>query len=187
MPNVVIWIIFGILIAVLVGFMVISWVRDKKKTKEITRKKIELRSKKAQKSKELAVRINLIIEKNEIEVKKVISQTSKFKMKNINFLSKSLLNKIKKDKIFKLLYVNSTQDDLEEEKQKGKKEETEMAKNLDVLINTKSNMWKKSCQKEIEFFKKLDLEFQKSEEYQEYYASEKADIDKVFDEAEFAQ
>lgn len=187
MSNYVVWTIFGILIAILIVFMVISFYKDKKKNKEIIRKKIELKSKKGQKSKELSVRINLIIEKNEIEVAKVIALNSDFKMKNVNFISKNLLTKIKKDKMFKLLYVNPEELEEKEKEEKNLKEESEMSKNLDILISTKSNMWSKRCKDQIVFFKKLDADFQSSEEYQKFYDSQKKDIEKVFHEAQFAK
>ncbi|MGL4343337.1 MAG: MHJ_0274 family protein [Metamycoplasmataceae bacterium] len=171
MNDWIVWVIFGILIVGLIVFMLFSFIKDKKKNKEIFRKKIELKKATEKTSKELAVKIKIIIEKNNQEVQNFIPSIGNIKMKDINFLTRKMLKEIKESKMFKLIYLKEQSNKV-------------FVDSLDVLIETKSNLWEKKCQNEINYFFNLEKEFQKFPEYNDILTKEKEIVDKRFNEIE---
>lgn len=143
MNNWVVWLIFGLLIVGLVGFLVFSFIKDKRKNKKIIQKRIELRRATAKTSKELAIRIYTLIEMNDEFLKEVQPGFSKVKMKNVNATSRNFLKEIYDSKAFKTLYIESDEAD------------PMYSKNIKNLIDTSSNLWTKYCQEEILYFKKF--------------------------------
>lgn len=172
MNDMVIWIIFGSLILFLVGFMAYSFARDKKRNKELLKKKIELNKNKEKKSKEISVLINSIIKRNQLEVDKVSALNSKLKMKQVNQHSKKMLSDIRKEKIFKIMYL------IREDNEK----EHELVGYIDSLIATKSNMWVKKCNNSLKYFEDLDLKFQSNDEYETFKKESEELVNRSFDE-----
>lgn len=143
MNNVATWIIFGLLFAAVVGFLVFTFFNDKRKKTKLMKKRIELRRATSKTSKELAIRIYTLIEINNEYVDKVIPGISKIKMKNVNLASRNFLKDIYDSKSFKVLYVESEDAD------------PAYSENMKNLIDTKSNLWSKYCLDEIGYFKKF--------------------------------
>lgn len=148
-----IWVLFAAIIAALVGFLIYSFVRDKKKNRNTTKQILELKIKTSQSSKELSLKISMTIDENEKMIKKVIPGKSKINMQSVNRASKDLLQQIYESKVFKTIYINSS--DVDEN----------FAINLKKIIDTKSNLWSKYCAKEIEYFKNFDSELSQEENF----------------------
>ncbi len=163
MNSWVIWLIFGLLIAALIGFLVFSFLKDKRKNKKIVQKRIELRRATVKTAKELAIKIYTLIEINEENLKKVIPGKSDIKMKNVNSTARYFLKDVYDSKAFRVLYIESEDAD------------PKYAKNIKKLIDTNSNLWDKYCKDEILYFKKFHDELKDSDNFKEI-KNETADI-----------
>ncbi|MGL4183579.1 MAG: MHJ_0274 family protein [Metamycoplasmataceae bacterium] len=167
MDNWIVWLIMGLLIALLVGFMVFSFLKDKKRNKEIFKKKLELKRVTEKNTKVISVKVTMIIEKNKQELENFISSIGNKKMKDINNASRDLLKNIRNSKEFKLIYIKGESNPL-------------MVSNIDALINVKSNLWEKKCKENIEFFSLLNEELKNDPSYQTIVQEEKEKIDNRF-------
>ncbi len=154
MNNIATWIIFGILFAAVVGFLVFTFLNDKRKKNKIIKKRIELRRATSKTSKELAIRIYTLIEINNEYVNKVVPGISKIKMKNVNLSSRNFLKDIYDSKSFKVLYIDSNEAD------------PMYGQSMKNLIDTKSNLWNKYCLDEINYFKKFHDELRNDENFE---------------------
>lgn len=170
MPNWVTWLIFGLVILALVGFLVFTFVKDKIKNRKIVEKKIEIKRATIKTSKELAIRIYSIIEKNNDFLKMVIPGSSKIKMKHVNSTCRRFLKEIYDSKPFKLIYIESDDAD------------PDFAKNMNKLIETNSNLWNKYCINEIEYFKQFDEQLKNDNKYKEIKEESIKFIDKFFNQ-----
>ena len=148
------WIIFGLLFAAIVGFLLFTFLNDKWKKNKIMKKRIELRRATSKTSKELAIRIYTLIEINNEYVNKVIPGISKIKMRNVNLASRSFLKDIYDSKSFKVLYIDSDDAD------------PLYSQNMKNLIDTKSNLWNKYCSNAIHYFKKFHDELRNDENFE---------------------
>lgn len=148
------WIIFGLLFAAIVGFLLFTFLNDKWKKNKIMKKRIELRRATSKTSKELAIRIYTLIEINNEYVNKVIPGISKIKMRNVNLASRSFLKDIYDSKSFKVLYIDSDDAD------------PMYSQNMKNLIDTKSNLWNKYCSNAINYFKKFHDELRNDENFE---------------------
>lgn len=154
MNNIATWIIFGILFAAVIGFLVFTFLNDKRKKNKIIKKRIELRRATSKTSKELAIRIYTLIEINNEYVNKVVPGISKIKMKNVNLASRNFLKDIYDSKSFKVLYIDSNEAD------------PMYGQSMKNLIDTKSNLWNKYCLDEINYFKKFHDELRNDENFE---------------------
>lgn len=143
MDQWLIWVIFGALLALLVGFLVFTFVKDKRKNAKIIKKRYELKRSMERTSKELAIRIYTLIEFNDELVQNVKPGSSSLKMKDVNYFSRKFLKDIYDSKAFKTLYIQTEETD------------PNYSKNLKNLIDTKSNLWDKRTPLEIDYFKKM--------------------------------
>lgn len=169
--NWVIWIIFGLLLALLIGFLVFSFVKDKMKNKRLIQKRLELKRATIRTSKELAIKIYSLIQLNEEWVKEINPGQSIIKMKDVNFVSRSILKDIYESKAFKTIYIDSEDTD------------PNYAKNIKSLIDRKSNLWTKYCQNEIEYFKKFHDELINDEKFETIKNESIKDINETFNGA----
>ncbi|MGL5522259.1 MAG: MHJ_0274 family protein [Metamycoplasmataceae bacterium] len=167
MDNWIVWLIMGLLIALLVGFMVFSFLKDKKRNKEIFKKKLELKRVTEKNTKVISVKVTMIIEKNQQELENFISSIGNKKMKDINNASRDLLKNIRNSKEFKLIYVKGEANPL-------------MVSNIDALIDVKSNLWEKKCKENIEFFAQLNEELKNDPFYETIVEEEKEKINNRF-------
>lgn len=154
MNSIATWIIFGLLFAAIVGFLLFTFLNDKWKKNKIMKKRIELRRATSKTSKELAIRIYTLIEINNEYVNKVIPGISKIKMRNVNLASRSFLKDIYDSKSFKVLYIDSDDAD------------PLYSQNMKNLIDTKSNLWNKYCSNAIQYFKKFHDELRNDENFE---------------------
>lgn len=141
--NWVIWVIFGLLILLLIGFLLYSYLNERKKNRRLAQKRLELKRATIKTSKELAIRIYHLIQFNEEQVNLIIAGQSTVKMKEINFFSRQFLKKIYDSKAFKTIYIDPEDAD------------PVYATNIKFLIDKKSNLWNKYCSNQIDYFKKL--------------------------------
>ncbi|MGL5520341.1 MAG: MHJ_0274 family protein [Metamycoplasmataceae bacterium] len=167
MDNWIVWLIMGLLIALLVGFMVFSFLKDKKRNKEIFKKKLELKRVTEKNTKVISVKVTMIIEKNQQELDNFVSSIGNKKMKDINNASRDLLKNIRNSKEFKLIYIKGEANPL-------------MVSNLDALIDVKSNLWEKKCKENIVFFSLLNEELKNDPLYETIVQEEKEKINNRF-------
>ena len=163
------WLIFGLLIAALVGFLLFTFFKDKRKNRKITEKRIELRRATARSSKELAIKIYTLIELNEEFIKEVKPGSSRIKMKNVTITCRRFLKDIYDSKAFKVLYIESDEAD------------PEYSKNIKKLIDVNSNLWSKHCVEEISYFKKFYDELRDDEKFEEIKNDAQKNIMELFD------
>lgn len=149
------WLIFGLLILALVGFLLFTFLKDKRKNRKIAEKRIELRRATVKASKELAIKIYTLIEINKELIDQVKPGTSKIKMKDVTNSSRIFLKEIYDSKTFKVIYIESDEAD------------PQYAINLKKLIDTNSNLWYKYCNDEIKYFKNLNDQLINDSKYEE--------------------
>ena len=170
MDSWVTWLIFGLLIAALVGFLLFTFIKDKRKNRKITEKRIELRRATVKTSKELAIRIYTLIRLNEDFIKEVKPGSSKIKMKNVTTTCRNFLKDIYDSKAFKVIYIESDEAD------------PDYALNLKKLIDTNSNLWSKYCLNEIKYFENFHNELKNDEKFDELVKESEKLIKEAFDE-----
>lgn len=168
--NWVIWIVFGLLIALLVGFLLFSYLNDKRKNRRLAQKRIELKRATVKTSKELAIRIYTLIQFNQKLVDEVKPGHSNLKMKDVNFFARQFLKKIYDSKAFKTIYVEPEDAD------------QTYGQNMKTLIDRKSNLWQKYCPAEISYFEKLHNELLEDEKFSLIQMEAQQDIEKFFKE-----
>ncbi|MCR8613267.1 MAG: hypothetical protein NC236_02180 [Mycoplasma sp.] len=138
----IMWIILGALVGIVIIFIIVTSVMDKKKKK----KQIEQLKKQKIASNDAIVQtlivINLLIEYNDKKLNTFVPSIGKLKMGDIVSLAKSEISNLSNHPFFRKL-------DKEEENVKA------MFEILEKLRKTKSNMWQKNCQKEINRMQKL--------------------------------
>lgn len=154
MDGWVMWLVMGLLVGVMIIFLGFSFFRDKKKNKVIIYKKIELKNITDKTSKDISLRINTIVEVNNMKILNFVPSIGVLTMKEINSISKNMLKEIYKSNLFKKIYLADDYD-------------PEFADSLKILIDTKSNHWNKRCEKEIKYFLELEESLKSDEKYSE--------------------
>ena len=134
------WIILGALIGVVVIFLVITTVLDKKKQKKIKEEQAILREKISKAGTNVSKKVILVFKENDKFLEKFVPSIGKYKMSDINKKAKESLSDIKRSSEF--ILIKHIED-----------EYVKFEKNINNLISTKSNNWKKYCAESIEFFK----------------------------------
>ncbi len=148
----VMWLVMGLLVGVMIFFLGFSYFRDKKKNKIVIYKKIELKNITAKTSKEISLRINTIVEVNQEKIDQFVPSIGILTMKEINTIAKEMLKDIYKSNLFKKIYLADDYD-------------PEFADNLKILIDIKSNHWKKKCVEELKYFLSLEDDLKKDDNY----------------------
>jgi Na+-transporting methylmalonyl-CoA/oxaloacetate decarboxylase gamma subunit len=133
------WIILGVLISVVVGFLIISAVLDKKKRKQASIKEKEAQESKKQARGRVAILANVIVKENQKKLKEFIPSIGQLKMSDINNLAKDALEQIQKLSCFVLA-----------------KEDEEFVNQFNLLLKNKSNNWLKQNKKQIIFMQKFE-------------------------------
>ena len=170
MQNWAIWIVFGVILAALIGFLVFSFVRDKRKNMKITQKRMELKRETIKASKKLAIRIYTLVELIQQWLTEVKPGSSKLKMRHVNAIARIFLKNIYDSKEFKIIYIDSEEAD------------PDYARNLKMLIDHNSNMWSKYCAKEIEYFKKFYDELKDDKDFNEIKEDATKIITEIYNE-----
>ncbi|ADN69388.1 MHJ_0274 family protein [Mycoplasmopsis fermentans] len=136
--GVTMWIILGILVAVLASFFVWSAVKEKIKKKK--RKKEELQFKKdtEQQSRLLIFALKILVDKNEKYLKEFEPSIGQYKMSNIINTARGFLEKYQEDALFKECILNNA--DARDE-----------IFAFGFLRDTRSNSWSKRCADKLQW------------------------------------
>lgn len=108
--------------------MLFSYINDRRKNLKLAQKRLELKRATAKTSKELAIRIHLLIEFNQQQVDQVRPGQSKIKMRDVNFFARQFLKRIYDSKAFKTIYIDAADAD------------PDYARHIKTLIDKKSNL-----------------------------------------------
>ena len=139
MGGTTMWIILGGLIGLVVIFLIVTSVLDKKKTKKIQIEKKELNEKISVSGEKISKEIMKVVRANERSLANFVPSVGKKKMSDINNEAKNKLIEIRNSRDFRLVKHNE-------------KEENLFKTNIDALIKEKSNNWNKRNQPNIDFF-----------------------------------
>ena len=133
------WIVLGSLIGVVVIFLVVTSVLDRKKNKKIKIEKESLKKEVASSGKSVSEEVKKVVKENEETLKSFIPSVGEIKMSDINRKAKENLKTIKNSRNFKLLSHDSTISE-------------DFDKHLKNMIKEKSNNWSKRNKEDINFF-----------------------------------
>lgn len=139
MGGITMWIILGGLIGIVVIFLLVTSILDKKKRKKIIAEKKELDFQVENSGVNISKQIITVVKNNEKELKDFVPSVGNKKMSDINNKAKNKLLEIKSSQDFKLLKHNEDDNKL-------------FSKNLDILLHEKSNNWAKRNADIIAFF-----------------------------------
>ncbi|CAM9124760.1 MHJ_0274 family protein [Mycoplasma todarodis] len=162
MNSIAMWGILGGLIAIVIGFLIISALLDRKKRKKAKIEKAEIDKLKNAAVGNMAILINLVVEKNKKKLKEFVPSVGKLKMSDINNMAKDEMKKIEKSDWFPYL-----------------KEEDILMENFLVISKEKSNNWEKKNQKQIKYFKELEEALDK-ELYKEFTRVQKSRLTRKY-------
>lgn len=140
MGGITMWIILGSLIGLVIIFLVVTSIFDRKKRTKALAEQKEIDFKVDNSGTNVSKAAVKAINTNEKELKNFVPAVGKKKMSDINSKAKMALQKIKDTEDFKFLKHNEV-------------EFKEFSANIDALIQEKSNNWSKRNAKNIEFFK----------------------------------
>ncbi|UUD36401.1 FeoB-associated Cys-rich membrane protein [Mycoplasmopsis citelli] len=173
MADLYIWIIFGALIILIVGFIFYKIISEKITARKEKKLLIEFKAEAKAYTQSLTISVNRLIELNEEELNNFEVSVGKMKMKDINFIPAEYLKDLMNlDKFKRFVLPNP--------------EFATFVKNLNNLKEIKANSWVSKCSKELSFFKEQankvkqdisDEAYQKEINFlNQYYAFEKRKI-----------
>ncbi len=162
MNSIVMWGILGGLIAIVIGFLVISALLDRKKRKKAKLEQAEIDKLKNAAVGNIAILINLIIKRNEKKLQEFVPSVGKLKMSDINNMAKDEMKKITETEWFKFL-----------------REEDILMENFSIIAKEKSNNWIKKNKEQIKYFKELEETLDKTL-YKEFTKNEKARLSRKY-------
>ena len=140
MGNYIMWIVLGCLIVIVIGFLGFSTLWDKKK-----RKKAKIYDENIKKEAHLSISkvaiwiTSIIFEVNQ-QIVEFVPSIGRHKMSAINKIAKDELIIVKKSEAFKMILIDK---DLHKT----------FIENIDILIKSKANSWRKNQIKVINFWK----------------------------------
>ena len=134
------WIVIGVLLAVVVTFLVVASILDKKKTKKYKAEKEEKDKAMLLAGSEMELFISALIKENEKLLKNFTPSVGKLKMGDIRKKAKDAIKEFKESREYS--YASNSEDN------------EFILKLTDELYKTNSNTWNKNFAKEI---KKLEL------------------------------
>lgn len=144
----VIWIIFGALIAILILFFAYSAIKDRRNKKKLKQEKLLFEAEAVEYYDEILITMIEIIENNQKFLDEFEVSIGKYKMGQITDATRNIIGDILNSSKFKGFFI-------EDEKY------IEFVKNVVFLKDLKSNNWQKKAISAMEYFKK---EFRKIEE-----------------------
>ena len=139
------WIVLGSLIAVVIGFILITSIFDKKKQKRKNEAKKAAVESSNQGVMQVSIFIELLVKYNDLKLKEFVPGKGDLKMSDIRTLAKKQIDNMQQTAFYKKLIKDS--DNVKK-----------LEEYLQILKKTNSNMWAKRCQKEI----KSIISFQKN-------------------------
>ncbi len=162
MNSIVMWGILGGLIAIVIGFLVISALLDRKKRKKAKAEQAEIDKLKNVSVGNLAIIVNLVVEKNQKKLEEFVPSVGKLKMSDINNMAKDEFKRIESINWFQFL-----------------KEEDILMENYYAIAKEKSNNWEKKNQEQIKYFKELEDSLEK-EPYKEFRRVQKSRLTRKY-------
>lgn len=151
MGGMTMWIILGGLIGLVVIFLVVTSVLDRKKRRKVMAEKAELDVKVGNSGANVSKAVMKVVRANEKLLTNFVPSVGKTKMSDINNKAKAKLIEIRNSEDFKLLRHNEEED-------------KSFSDNLEALIHEKSNNWSKRNISNIEFFKEYKKQEPKKDE-----------------------
>ncbi|WP_322962395.1 hypothetical protein RRG39_02680 [Mycoplasmopsis cynos] len=138
--SIIIWVILGVLVALLGIYFVYSWIKERIKNKKNKLAAAQLEKNSIIYWYELAIKIDYLIKLNREEQDKFIVSIGKLKMRDLNNAAKETINEIMSSYEFKN-YISTNQ------------KYSEFVNNLVILKDLNSNLWdKKLSNSVINFF-----------------------------------
>ncbi len=158
------WIILGVLIAVVIGFLIVSAILDKKKRKQQLIAQNKEKEQKEMSAGKIAIIINILVALNKEKLKNFQPSIGKVKMSDINNLAKKELDNIKKSALYKNILSNE-----------------EVLKHFLVISKTKSNNWEKQSSTSLAYFLEYEKGLKdKSSKYSEFKKQNKTRLAKEY-------
>ncbi|VEU59370.1 MHJ_0274 family protein [Mesomycoplasma neurolyticum] len=154
--------ILVISIVIVVLFQVIT---ERKKKKKIKIEKEKILENQRILTEEITYKINAIIEKNEELLNNFVVSIGDFKMKELNFFTKNEIKKIIKHPQFYQTFADNPYLD-----------NSDFNDNLNILIETKSNLWSKKNQSQIQFFANIEKQYLNDDAKKENYLNLKKEF-----------
>ncbi|MCP4336297.1 MAG: hypothetical protein GY679_00400 [Mycoplasma sp.] len=162
MQGMTMWIILGVLITIVIGFLFFSAILDKKKRKQ---EKEILKQQKQEESMakgKVSILIGILVNLNNKKLEKFKPSIGKEKMSTINNYAKKELYRIKKDNLYKFI-----------------SKDPKILENFLIISKTKSNNWIKQCPKSIKFFGDLEKQTEKESFKAEFEVFKKNQINRL--------
>lgn len=166
MQGTTLWIVLGALVTVVIIFLIVASVLDRKKAKKIKAEKARIEKAAESSVAKVAIWINLTIEKNRSAIKNFVPSVGKIKMKDI---------KEKAIKSLKLL-VKSEEYNLACHSQ----EEPKVAEMTNALLKTNSTVWETTAKESVEFFKRIEKETELKETHKLFKKEAQAKIKEIY-------
>ncbi|MGZ9414090.1 MHJ_0274 family protein [Mycoplasma sp. 5370] len=156
MDQVTIWVIAGVLLALIIGVLLFQIISERIKRKKIKKEKAELNKIEQEVIEASVYKVNAIMEINDDFLKKFVVSVGDKKMKDIRSFAEKQLKEITHEKKYKKIFIHN-------KLERG----TTIHQNILNLIENKSNLWSKKNQEEIKYFKDMEKIFleKNSEEY----------------------
>ncbi len=162
MNSIVMWGILGGLIAIVIGFLIISALLDRKKRKKAKLEKAETDKLKNAAVGNIAILMNIVVEKNEKKLAEFVPSVGKLKMSDINNIAKDEIKKIEKSDCFPYL-----------------KDGDILMENFLIISKEKSNNWAKKNKEQIEYFQGIEESLDK-ELYKEFKRVQKSRLTRKY-------
>ncbi|MEE3928435.1 hypothetical protein V2E24_02485 [Mycoplasmopsis ciconiae] len=134
-----IWILFGILLCVALGFLVYSFIKEKRNKKKLLKEKQEYAAKALEVFQKSIINFNEVIKVNKIYLDNFEVSIGDYKMPSINNAARKVIEGYIIDVDFQTYIIRN--DDYKK-----------FMSHVVNLKDTKSNNWIKKCTKDIEYF-----------------------------------
>ncbi|CAM9104347.1 MHJ_0274 family protein [Mycoplasma marinum] len=147
------WVVLGVLIAIVIGFLLMSAILDRKKHKKLKIENDRFKKIANEARGQVAILVNVLISKNEIKLKEFVPSVGKLKMSDINNLARDEFSKLEMTEGYKTIKNDETA--------------KEFLEHYTSISKEKSNNWAKKNKADIEYFRKFEDGLEK-EEYKIY-------------------
>lgn len=162
-----VWVIFGVIVALAAGFFLFTFIRDRKKKKQIREEKIRMKILSENAQLEIVLEINNLIEYSNKMLEEFVPSIGKLKMSMINEIPKDFLKKLIESKKY-IKYVKTQEDFIE------------FKNNTESLFKNKANTWAKVCEKELEFFKTKKADIEMNEKLKQFDEENRVELEKIY-------
>ncbi|WBP83782.1 MHJ_0274 family protein [Mycoplasmopsis edwardii] len=146
--SIIIWIILGVLIALLVAYFIYSWIKERIKKKKNKLAAIQMEKNSVIYWNEIAVKINELVKLNREKQENFVVSIGEFKMRELNNAASETLEEMMNEYEFKNFLISS-------------EKYTNFVGNVRVLKDLNSNLWDKKLSNTV--LKFFEQEVEKSE------------------------